>query len=63
MRLLSVNEVASRLGLSPLTVRRLIRQGKLPYVRPTPRTIRVPESAVIALAMGTAPATPTTEGA
>ncbi len=62
MRLLSVNEVAVRLGLSPLTIRRLIRQGKLPHVRPTPRTIRVPESAVTALATGTSPMTPNTEG-
>ncbi len=50
MRLMSVNEAAARLGLSPLTVRRLIRRGVLPHARPTPRTVRVPESAVEALA-------------
>jgi excisionase family DNA binding protein len=50
MRLISVNQAADRLGLSPLTIRRLIQRGELPQVRPTPRTIRIPESAVIALA-------------
>ena len=50
MRLISVNEAAVRLGLSPLTVRRLIRRGTLPHVRPTGRTVRVPEDAVEALA-------------
>jgi excisionase family DNA binding protein len=52
MRLISVNEAAARLGLSPLTIRRLIRRGELPHVRPTPRTVRVPESAISALASG-----------
>jgi excisionase family DNA binding protein len=51
MRLISVNEAADRLGLSPLTIRRLIQRGELPKVRPTPRTVRIPESAVTALAM------------
>jgi excisionase family DNA binding protein len=53
MRLISVNEAADRLGLSPLTIRRLIQHGELPHVRPTPRTVRIPESAVIALATAT----------
>jgi excisionase family DNA binding protein len=44
MRLISVNEAAARLGLSPLTIRRLIRCGKLPHVRPTPRTVRLRET-------------------
>jgi excisionase family DNA binding protein len=57
MRLISVNEAADRLSLSPLTIRRLIRRGTLPHARPTPRTVRVPESAVAALA------TPHTDGA
>jgi excisionase family DNA binding protein len=57
MRLISVNEAAARLGLSPLTIRRLIRRGELPHVRPTGRAIRVPEDAVEAIIArkGTAP--------
>ena len=50
MRLITVNEAAARLGLSPLTIRRLIQRGELPHVRPTRRTVRIPESAVTALA-------------
>ncbi len=56
MRLISVNEVASRLSLSPLTVRRLIRRGELPHVRPTGRSIRVPEDAVEAIIARGSPA-------
>jgi excisionase family DNA binding protein len=52
MRLISINEAAERLSLSRLTIRRLIRRGVLPHVRPTGRTIRVPEDAVEALARG-----------
>lgn len=50
MCLISVNEAAARLGLSPVTVRRLISRGELSCVRPTGRTVRIPEEAVEALA-------------
>lgn len=46
MHLISVNEAATRLGLSPLTIRRLIRRGDLPHVRPTGRSVRIPEDAI-----------------
>lgn len=58
MRLISVNEVAARLGLSPITVRRLIHRGTLPHVRPTGRTVRVPEDAVEAIITGKAQTPP-----
>ena len=52
MRLITVNEAAHRLGLSPLTVRRLIRRVQfLPYIRPG-RTVRVPEDAVERIVTG-----------
>jgi excisionase family DNA binding protein len=50
MRLISVNEAGARLGLSPLTIRRLIQRGDLPHVRPAGRIARIPEEAVTALA-------------
>jgi len=52
MRLISINEAADRLSLSRLTIRRLIRRGVLPHVRPAGRIIRVPEDAVEALVRG-----------
>ena len=52
MRLITVNEAAARLGLSPLTIRRLIREGKLPHVRPTPRAVRVREADLEAFLQG-----------
>jgi excisionase family DNA binding protein len=58
MRLITVNEAATRLGLSPLTVRRLIRRGQLPHVRPAGRTVRVPEDAVEAIITGKAASAP-----
>lgn len=51
-RLLKVTEVSMLTGLSPSTVRRLIADGRLASVRPTPRTVRVPEDAVQALMAG-----------
>jgi excisionase family DNA binding protein len=49
-RLLKVDQVAERLGLSAGMIRLMIRQGRLPVVRPTnSRAIRVPEDAVEAL--------------
>jgi excisionase family DNA binding protein len=52
-RLLRVEEVAHRLGLSQWTVRQMIREGHLPTVRPTlRRAIRIPEDAVERIAEG-----------
>jgi excisionase family DNA binding protein len=49
MRLLNANEVAQRLALSPLTVRKWISQRRLPVVR-LGRAVRVREDDVEALA-------------
>ncbi len=49
-RLLRVEEAATLLGLQPVTVRRMIREGRLPLVRPTGfRAVRVREDDVEAL--------------
>ena len=45
-RFLSAREIAGRLSVSEITVRRMISSGRLPSVRPTERLVRVPESAV-----------------
>jgi excisionase family DNA binding protein len=42
-RLLRLSEAAELIGLSPVTLRRLIKAGRLPAVRPTPRTVRIRE--------------------
>lgn len=39
--LLTVREVARRLAVSVPTVRRLLRDGRLPHVRPSPGAVRV----------------------
>jgi excisionase family DNA binding protein len=53
MRLLTIAECSQRLALAPNTIRRLIRQGTLPHVRPAGRrAIRVPEAAVEAIVAG-----------
>ncbi len=49
IRLLRIDEAADRLALKPRTVRKLIRLGKLPAVRPTVRAVRVREDDVEAL--------------
>lgn len=49
MRLLRINEAADRLGLQPSTVRKLIRSGEIPSVRPTRRAVRVREEDIEAL--------------
>ncbi len=42
MRLMKVPEVADILGLQPVTIRRMIHDGRLPAVRPTGgRAVRV----------------------
>ncbi len=49
MRLLRLEEVAYRLGLKASTIRKLIRVGQVPAVRPTKRAVRVREEDVEAL--------------
>lgn len=45
-KLLTVTEVAGRLGLKEATIRRMILQRRIDTVRPSARAVRVPESAV-----------------
>jgi excisionase family DNA binding protein len=45
-KLLRVNVVADRLGVTDRHVRRLISQGKIEGLKLTPRNIRVPETAL-----------------
>jgi excisionase family DNA binding protein len=42
-QLLTVVEVAARLGLRAATVRKMLSRGNLPRVRPTKRAVRVRE--------------------
>ena len=46
--LLSVREVAKALGVSRMTVYRLVKQGKLKLVYPTPRSSRVTRESLLA---------------
>ena len=45
-KLLTVTEVAERLGLKEATIRRMILRRGIDTVRPSVRAVRVPESAV-----------------
>ena len=45
-RLLSVPQVAERLGLKESTIRKMIHEQRIDTVRPAIRAVRVPESAV-----------------
>lgn len=45
-RLLTVGEVGEMLGLKASTIRRMITERRLATVRPSIRSVRVPESAV-----------------
>ena len=46
--LLSLNEVAKRLGISIRSVRTLVALGRLAIVRPTPRRVLVTEDDLLA---------------
>jgi len=52
--MLTVNEVAKRLGVSRETVYQWIRNGRLPSVRPSRRVIRIPEEALEHAGLGRA---------
>jgi excisionase family DNA binding protein len=45
-RLLKVDEAAERLGLQPSTIRKMVLQRKIDFVRPTPRAVRIPETTI-----------------
>lgn len=49
VRLLRIEEAASRLGLKPSTIRKLIYLRQIPAVHPTKRAVRVREEDVEAL--------------
>ena len=44
--LLTYGQAAERMGCSPSTVRRLVRDGALLAVRPRPNIVRIPQAAV-----------------
>ena len=44
--LLTVREAARRLGISQTAVRRLVKRGVLPHVRPLPGVVRIRPEAV-----------------
>lgn len=45
-KLLRVNVAAKRLGYTDQHVRRLVREGKIEFYRPSPRKTFIPEAAV-----------------
>lgn len=44
--LLTVEKAAEALGLKPGTIRKMIREKRIGYVRPSGRSIRIPASVV-----------------
>jgi excisionase family DNA binding protein len=47
-RWLSTKEMASTLGISPAALRALAREGRVPFIQPSPRSTRFDHDAVIA---------------
>ena len=45
-RLLTIPEVAIRLGLKPSTIRKMVLNRTIDVIRPSVRAVRIPESAV-----------------
>lgn len=45
-RLLTVFQVAEALGLKPSTIRKMILERRIDFVRPTSRAVRIPEGVV-----------------
>ena len=45
-RLLDIAEAAQRLGLHHRTLRRVVSEGRIQIVRPSPRRIMISESAI-----------------
>lgn len=46
IRLLTIPEVALRLGLKPSTIRKMVLERRIDVIRPSVRAVRIPESAV-----------------
>lgn len=46
-RLLTIPEVAVRLGLKPSTIRKMVLERRIDVIRPSVRAVRIPESAVM----------------
>ncbi len=64
MQLLTIREVAQRLGLKESTIRKYILRRQIAYVKPSVRAVRIPiEELERILAAGIRPAIPQGEGA
>ena len=64
MQLLTIREVAQRLGLKESTIRKYILKRQIAYVKPSVRAVRIPiEELERILAAGIRPAIPQGEGA
>lgn len=64
MQLLTIREVAHRLGLKESTIRKAILKRQIAYVKPSVRAVRIPiEELERILAAGIRPAIPQGEGA
>jgi excisionase family DNA binding protein len=64
MQLLTIREVAQRLGLKESTVRKYILKRQIAYVKPSVRAVRIPiEELERILTAGIRPAIPHGEGA
>ncbi len=48
-KLLTVSQVAEALSLKPSTIRRMIYERRIDTVRPSRRSVRIPEGVVIAI--------------
>ncbi len=51
-RMLTCEEAAHRLGVRVSTVRRMIWEKRIDTVRPTKRSVRIPEASIDALLQG-----------
>ena len=45
-RLLAIAEAAQRLGIHHRTLRRIVAEGRIQIVRPSPRRVMIPEAAI-----------------
>jgi excisionase family DNA binding protein len=64
MQLLTIREVAQRLGLKESTIRKYILKRQIAYVKPSVRAVRIPiEELERILTAGVRPAIPQGDGA